>query len=90
PNQIDGGRFSKSEDTGWGGGKGRRGRGATGILPGGASEEEDPMEVPLTYSFFWVQVHDLLPEMMSKVVAKQFGDFIGSFIEYYMKQIGKG
>ncbi|MBA0639865.1 hypothetical protein Goklo_022865, partial [Gossypium klotzschianum] len=55
-----------------------------------ASEEEDPMEVPLTYSFFWVQVHDLLPEMMSKVVAKQFGDFIGSFIEYYMKQIGKG
>ncbi|MBA0757753.1 hypothetical protein Gotri_020821 [Gossypium trilobum] len=38
-----------------------------------ASEKEDPMEVPLTYSFFWVQVHDLLPEMMSKVVAKQLG-----------------
>ncbi|MBA0772980.1 hypothetical protein Gotri_008286, partial [Gossypium trilobum] len=25
-------------------------------------EDKDPIEVPLTYSFFWVQIHDLLPD----------------------------
>ncbi|KAG8482513.1 hypothetical protein CXB51_023963 [Gossypium anomalum] len=53
-------------------------------------ENEDPREVALTYSFFWVQIHDLLLEMMLEAVAKKFGDFIGSFVEYDVKQIGKG
>ncbi|PPS04462.1 hypothetical protein GOBAR_AA16201 [Gossypium barbadense] len=43
-------------------------------------EDEDSMEVPLTYSFLWVQIHDLLPGMISDMVTKQFGYFIRSFI----------
>ncbi|KAK5802177.1 hypothetical protein PVK06_029760 [Gossypium arboreum] len=48
-------------------------------------ENKDPMEIPLTYSFFWVQIHDMLLEMISEAITKQFGDFIGSFVEYDAK-----
>lgn len=48
------------------------------------------MDVPLINYFFWVQIHDLLPRMMSESMAKQFWDFIGSFIEYDAKQINRG
>ncbi|MBA0722630.1 hypothetical protein Golax_003289 [Gossypium laxum] len=51
---------------------------------------EDPMEVPLIYSFFWIQIHDLPSGMMSEAVAKQFGAFIGSFVENDEEQISKG
>ncbi|MBA0597505.1 hypothetical protein Gorai_007308, partial [Gossypium raimondii] len=51
---------------------------------------EDPMEVPLIYSFFWVQIHDLPSGMMSEAVAKQFRAFFGSFVEYDAEQISKG
>ncbi|MBA0675251.1 hypothetical protein Goari_016805 [Gossypium aridum] len=29
-------------------------------------EEEDPMEVPLVFSAFWIQVHDLIPGFFSE------------------------
>ncbi|MBA0731929.1 hypothetical protein Gogos_016048 [Gossypium gossypioides] len=31
---------------------------------------------------FWVQIHDLPAGLMSKSMAKQFGDFLGKFLDY--------
>ncbi|MBA0659342.1 hypothetical protein Goklo_011489 [Gossypium klotzschianum] len=31
---------------------------------------------------FWVQIHDLPPGLMKETMAKQFGDFLGQFLEY--------
>ncbi|MBA0605569.1 hypothetical protein Godav_018132 [Gossypium davidsonii] len=45
-------------------------------------EEEDPMEVPLVFSAFWIQVHDLIPGFFSESMEKLFGDFIREFIDY--------
>ncbi|KAH1106856.1 hypothetical protein J1N35_010624 [Gossypium stocksii] len=45
-------------------------------------EDEDPMQIPLVFANFWVQVHDLPSGSFLKVVARQFGNFIGKFIEY--------
>ncbi|MBA0738102.1 hypothetical protein Gogos_011512 [Gossypium gossypioides] len=46
--------------------------------------------VPLIYSYFWVQVHNLPSGFFAETIAKQLGNFIGSFEEYYMKQISRG
>ncbi|PPR91410.1 hypothetical protein GOBAR_AA29270 [Gossypium barbadense] len=46
---------------------------------------EDPLLVPLVYSYFWVQVHDLPPEFYFKIVTKQLGNFIRVFEEYNLK-----
>ncbi|MBA0876748.1 hypothetical protein Goshw_000579 [Gossypium schwendimanii] len=43
---------------------------------------ENPSIVPLIFTEFWVQVHDLPPGMVSETMAKQFGDFLGKFLEY--------
>lgn len=48
-------------------------------------ENEDPMQVSLIYSFFWVQIHDLSSGYFSENVAKQLGNFIGSFEKYDTK-----
>ncbi|MBA0642824.1 hypothetical protein Goklo_027165 [Gossypium klotzschianum] len=38
--------------------------------------------VPLSLSEFWVQIHGLPPGLMTETMAKQFGDFLGQFLEY--------
>ncbi|XP_016747968.1 uncharacterized protein [Gossypium hirsutum] len=43
---------------------------------------EDPILVPLSTSKFWIQIHDLPIGMMTKATAKQFGNFLGQFVEY--------
>ncbi|MBA0576869.1 hypothetical protein Golob_025280, partial [Gossypium lobatum] len=43
---------------------------------------ENPSEVPLVFTEFWIQVHDLLPGLVSETMARQFGDFLGKFLEY--------
>ncbi|MBA0838052.1 hypothetical protein Goarm_010149 [Gossypium armourianum] len=48
-------------------------------------ENEDPLLVPLVFTNFWVQVHDLPPGFFSEKMAKQFGNFIGTVIDYDMK-----
>ncbi|KAH1065445.1 hypothetical protein J1N35_030432 [Gossypium stocksii] len=45
-------------------------------------EGENPLLVPLIHMEFWVQVHDLPIGWMSESLAKQFGDFLGKFIDY--------
>ncbi|MBA0747522.1 hypothetical protein Gogos_004433 [Gossypium gossypioides] len=66
--------------------EGGEGEGWQDDLGGEESEEvddfckgEDPMEVPLVFTNFWVQIHDLPLGLMSKDMARQFGNFIGKF-----------
>lgn len=47
---------------------------------------EDPLLVPLIYSYFWVQVHGLLPDLFSEPVARALGNFVGYFEEYDAKR----
>ncbi|KAJ8774488.1 hypothetical protein K2173_016934 [Erythroxylum novogranatense] len=54
------------------------------------TEGEMPLEVPLFYTDMWVQVHALQTGLMSEGLAKQFGHFIGKFLEYDITQIGHG
>ncbi|MBA0757629.1 hypothetical protein Gotri_020714, partial [Gossypium trilobum] len=51
---------------------------------------EDPVKVPLRFSAFWVQIHDLLLGSFSESVAKQWSDFVGEFLEYDSKSLSKG
>ncbi|KAK5845316.1 hypothetical protein PVK06_001487 [Gossypium arboreum] len=50
-------------------------------------ENEDPMAVPLVFSDWWVQVHDLPPSFFKDLMALQFGNFLGRFLEYDTKQV---
>ncbi|MBA0605292.1 hypothetical protein Godav_017881 [Gossypium davidsonii] len=43
---------------------------------------ENPSLVLLKFTEFWIQVHDLPPGLMSEPMARQFGDFLGKFLEY--------
>ncbi|XP_016704246.1 uncharacterized protein [Gossypium hirsutum] len=53
-------------------------------------EEDNPLEVPLNHAEFWVQIHNLPSSLYSKAIARQFGDFIGSFVDYDTKAITIG
>ncbi|MBA0863678.1 hypothetical protein Goshw_024327 [Gossypium schwendimanii] len=43
---------------------------------------EDPVQVLLNHTMFWVQIHNLPLGLMSEGLARQFGNFTGQFIEY--------
>ncbi|PPS17973.1 hypothetical protein GOBAR_AA02602 [Gossypium barbadense] len=43
---------------------------------------EDPTTLALTFTEFWVQVHELPSGLMTETMAKQFGDFLGKFIDH--------
>ncbi|MBA0856165.1 hypothetical protein Goshw_024247 [Gossypium schwendimanii] len=43
---------------------------------------ENLVVMELNYTEFWIQVHDLPPGSMNELMAKQFGNFCGKFIEY--------
>ncbi|MBA0760158.1 hypothetical protein Gotri_022922 [Gossypium trilobum] len=51
---------------------------------------EDPMVVPLIFVDFWVQIHNLPFGLILEVMGRQFGNFIGTFLEYDMKAMGRG
>ncbi|MBA0660680.1 hypothetical protein Goklo_012657, partial [Gossypium klotzschianum] len=42
---------------------------------------ENPLLILLSLSKIWVQIHDLPPGLMTETMAKQFGDFLGQFLE---------
>ncbi|MBA0624246.1 hypothetical protein Godav_009635 [Gossypium davidsonii] len=48
------------------------------------------MQVPLYHVDFWVQIHDLLAGLMFKGMAKQFGGFLGKFLDYDARSISWG
>ncbi|PPS07691.1 hypothetical protein GOBAR_AA12950 [Gossypium barbadense] len=56
------------------------------VLPNGM----DPLEIPLLKVGFWVQIHNLPSVMYSESMAKQFGDFIGEFVEHDAKSVAMG
>ncbi|PPS15936.1 hypothetical protein GOBAR_AA04642 [Gossypium barbadense] len=43
---------------------------------------ENPPAILLNFTKFWVQIHDLPPGLMIRTMAKQFGEFLGKFLEY--------
>ncbi|KAG8497159.1 hypothetical protein CXB51_008376 [Gossypium anomalum] len=43
---------------------------------------DDPLKVPLIYTNFWVQIHEIPLRFFSEALARQIGGFIGKFIEY--------
>ncbi|MBA0646359.1 hypothetical protein Goklo_014332, partial [Gossypium klotzschianum] len=50
---------------------------------------DDPIKVPLIFTPFWVQIHDLPIELFSENLAIQLGNFIGVFLEYDGSNLGK-
>ncbi|MBA0702549.1 hypothetical protein Goari_005442 [Gossypium aridum] len=50
---------------------------------------EDPLIVPLIYTPFWVQIHDIPAGFFSERLAIQLGNFIGAFMEYDGSNLGK-
>ncbi|MBA0778341.1 hypothetical protein Gotri_006212 [Gossypium trilobum] len=57
---------------------------------GGLEKGEDQLQVPLIYVIYWVQVYNLPFSFMSEGVARQFGSFIGQFLEYDVALVTKG
>ncbi|KAK5772502.1 hypothetical protein PVK06_048791 [Gossypium arboreum] len=53
-------------------------------------EGEDPMAFLLVFADWWIQVQDLPPGFFRDSMAVQFGNFIGKFLEYDMKQLSNG
>ncbi|MBA0584191.1 hypothetical protein Gorai_015016 [Gossypium raimondii] len=51
---------------------------------------EDPVNVPLLFVNFWVQVHDLPKGLFSKTIARQLREFLGKFLEYDSKSLIRG
>ncbi|MBA0749220.1 hypothetical protein Gogos_003169 [Gossypium gossypioides] len=53
-------------------------------------KNENPIQVLLIFSAFWIQVYDLSPGFFSEIMAKQLGNFIGRFLVYDRKQLKWG
>ncbi|KAH1096826.1 hypothetical protein J1N35_013747 [Gossypium stocksii] len=53
-------------------------------------EKEEPNIVPLWDTVFWVQIHNLSIGFITEGMARQFGDFIGRFVEYDASMVTKG
>ncbi|MBA0716190.1 hypothetical protein Golax_015042, partial [Gossypium laxum] len=53
-------------------------------------DDADPLEVSLLYTTFWVQIQSLSTGVISEAMARQFGDFIGTFLDYDAKAVAVG
>ncbi|MBA0845176.1 hypothetical protein Goarm_022921, partial [Gossypium armourianum] len=51
---------------------------------------EDPKQVPLNRTYFWIQVHNLSYGAISEGLARKLGDFIGQFIQCDAALISRG
>ncbi|XP_012436661.1 uncharacterized protein At4g02000-like [Gossypium raimondii] len=50
---------------------------------------EDPLQVPLVFPPFWVQIHEVSIGLYSENLATQMGNFLGNFMEYDVSYLGK-
>lgn len=50
----------------------------------------DPIQVPIFATNFWVQIHNLPPGCMSEGMARQLGNFFGEFLDYDTSIFSKG
>ncbi|KAK5825720.1 hypothetical protein PVK06_020581 [Gossypium arboreum] len=53
-------------------------------------ENEDPLSIPLVLADWWVQIHYLPPGFIKESMALLFGNFIGKFLDYAMKNLSNG
>ncbi|XP_017628694.1 uncharacterized protein At4g02000-like [Gossypium arboreum] len=53
-------------------------------------EGEDPITVSLWETVFWVQIHNLPVGVVTEGMTRQFGDFIGKFLEYDTSMVLRG
>lgn len=60
------------------------------LLMRNLQDRDDPKVIPLNSIDFWVLVKGLPYGFVSKTVAKQMGNFIGMFLEYYNKAVSLG
>lgn len=44
--------------------------------------KEDPLTIPLNFTAFFIEIHDLSSGLMSESLAKWFGAFFSEFLEY--------
>ncbi|KAG8491825.1 hypothetical protein CXB51_015099 [Gossypium anomalum] len=51
---------------------------------------EIPSMLVLSYTEFWIQVHDLPAGMMSELMCKKLGEFLGKFLEYDVSSLALG
>ncbi|MBA0628408.1 hypothetical protein Godav_023134 [Gossypium davidsonii] len=51
---------------------------------------EDPKQVPLNHTYFWIQVYNLSYGAISEGLARKLGDFIGQFIQCDDALISRG
>ncbi|MBA0743865.1 hypothetical protein Gogos_006519 [Gossypium gossypioides] len=51
---------------------------------------EYPKQIPLNHMYFWIQVHNLPFEIISKGLARKLGDFMRQFVQYDDALISRG
>ncbi|MBA0794248.1 hypothetical protein Gohar_018598 [Gossypium harknessii] len=51
---------------------------------------EDPIQVPLFNTSFWVQIHNLPLGCMSEGMTRQLGNFVGDFMDYVAIIVTRG
>ncbi|KAK5772713.1 hypothetical protein PVK06_049007 [Gossypium arboreum] len=53
-------------------------------------ENDDPLSILLVFSDWWVQIYDLPQGFIRESMAVIFGNFIGKFLEYDLKNLSNG
>ncbi|MBA0844640.1 hypothetical protein Goarm_023125, partial [Gossypium armourianum] len=51
---------------------------------------EDPLQIPLVLTPFWVQIYNIPTGLFSDILAVQLGNFLGNFMEHDVSFLGKG
>ncbi|MBA0786908.1 hypothetical protein Gotri_027097 [Gossypium trilobum] len=51
---------------------------------------EDPLQIPLVLTHFWVQIYNIPTGFFSDNLAVQLGNFLGNFMEHDTSLLGKG
>ncbi|MBA0818690.1 hypothetical protein Gohar_021848 [Gossypium harknessii] len=50
---------------------------------------EDPLQIPLVLTPFWVQIYNIPTSFFSDILAVQLGNFLGNFMEHDVSSLGK-
>ncbi|PPD73732.1 hypothetical protein GOBAR_DD29348 [Gossypium barbadense] len=51
---------------------------------------EDPLQIPLVLTPFWVQIYNIPAGLFSDILAVQLGNFLGNLMEHDVSSLGKG
>ncbi|KAH1055189.1 hypothetical protein J1N35_033254 [Gossypium stocksii] len=53
-------------------------------------KDEDPLNVPLIFAYFWVQIHEVPLGFYIATLARQIRGFLENFLEFNDANLGKG